>query len=83
MASPLVNVPGVTGGDLKQRIVRIMKNEPARPLDARRKGALLVAALVLLLLPTAAGVSACKSEEGAMTQQVVPVQAPRKTPAAR
>ena len=28
IASPVVNVAGVTGGGLKQRIVRIMKNEP-------------------------------------------------------
>ena len=79
IASPVVNVPGVTGGDLKQRIVRIVKNEPARPLDARRKTALLVAALVLLLLPTAAGVSACvprRSDEAPKEAQVVPVQAP-------
>ena len=79
VASPVVNVPGVTGGDLKQRIVRIIKNEPARPLDGRRKTALLVAALVLLLLPTAAGVSACvsgRSDEAPKEAQVVPVQAP-------
>ena len=79
IASPVVNVPGVTGGDLKQRIVRIVKNEPARPLDARRKTALLVAALVLLLLPTAAGVSACvprRSDEAPKEAQVVPVPAP-------
>ncbi len=76
IASPLVNVPGVTGGDLKQRIARIMRNEPSRPLNARRKTLLLMAALVLLLLPTAAGVSACRSDEGPSTAQAVPVQAP-------
>src|SRR5262245_16652222 len=32
IASSLVAVPGVTGGDLQQRIARIMRNEPARPL---------------------------------------------------
>ncbi len=59
IAAPLINVSGVTGGDLKQRIVRIMRNQPARPVDPSRKAALVLAALVLLLLPTAAGVSAC------------------------
>jgi bla regulator protein BlaR1 len=59
LSSPPMNAAGVTGGDLKQRIARIMRNEPSRPLDARRKAVLLVAALALLLLPTAAGVSAC------------------------
>ena len=81
MASPLVNVPGVTGGDLKRRIGRIMRNEPARPLDAGRKASLLVAALVLLLLPTAAGVSACRGDQDASTAQTFRVQTPtRETP---
>jgi TonB family protein len=60
---------------LKRRIVRIMRNEPSRPLDARRKTALLLAALVLLLLPTAAGVSACRSDERPGMAQAIPVQA--------
>jgi bla regulator protein BlaR1 len=59
VAPPAVVIAGVTGGDLKRRIRRIMQNEPARPLDSGRKGALLIAALVLLILPTATGVSAC------------------------
>ena len=80
LASPLVSIPGVTGGDLKRRIVRIMKNEPAHPLGARRTGALLMAALVLFILPTAAGVSACKNDQGAMKTPVVPIQAPSEDP---
>ena len=76
IASPLVNVPGVTGGDLKRRITRIMKNEPSRPLDARRKAALVAAALVLLLLPTAAGVSACQRDGGVRPTQTLTAQAP-------
>jgi bla regulator protein BlaR1 len=72
IASPVVNVAGVTGGGLKQRIVRIMKNEPSHPLDSRRKGALLIAALVLLLLPTAAGVSACLPRRNSEARLTLP-----------
>ena len=57
IASPLVNVPGVTGGHLKTRIVRIMKNAPASPLDVRRKTALVLAALLMAFAPIAAGIS--------------------------
>jgi TonB family protein len=76
IASPLVSVPGVTGGDLTQRIMRIMRNERSRPVNTARKGALLVGALVLLLLPTAAGVSACRSDSGTGTRtgQPAPIE---------
>jgi bla regulator protein blaR1 len=74
IASPLVNVSGVTGGDLKQRIARIMRNEPSRPLDARRKAALLTTAFVLLFLPTATGVSACRSDSDVKTAEPVSAQ---------
>ena len=77
IASPVVNVPGVTGGNLKQRIARIMKNEPARPLNSRRKGALVLAALVLLLLPTAAGVSACLPQRNAVVRPGANVVLPK------
>jgi bla regulator protein blaR1 len=76
LASPLVNVPGVTGGDLKRRITRIMKNEPSRPLESRQRAMLLIAALVLLLLPTAAGVSACQRNNAVGPTQAMTVQAP-------
>jgi len=77
IASPVVNVAGVTGGSLKQRIVRIMKNEPSHPLNSRRKGALLIAALVLLLLPTAAGVSACLPRRNAATRPAARLTMPK------
>ena len=76
IASPLVNMPGVTGGDLKRRISRIMNNEPARPVESRQKAALLIAALVLLLLPTAAGVSACQRNAGVSPTQASTAQTP-------
>ena len=79
IASPVVNVAGVTGGDLKRRIMRIMGGERLRPLNAGRKVALLVAAFMLLLLPTAAGVSGCRSEPetGTGTAPAVAVAPPQ------
>src|SRR5687768_5849599 len=52
LASPALNVPGVTGGDMKQRIVRIMQNVPAVPLGNRKKTALLMAAVIAVVFPT-------------------------------
>ena len=60
----------------KRRVTRIMKNEPSRPLECRQKAVLLMAALVLLLLPTAAGVSACQRNAGVSQTQALPAQAP-------
>src|SRR5687767_4715711 len=56
IASPLVNVAGVTGGHLKTRIFRIMRNTPADPLGARKKILLVLAAGLVGLVPVAAGV---------------------------
>ena len=56
IASPLVNVAGVTGADLKKRILRIMRNEPAMPLQFWKKAGLAVGALVAILLPLVLGV---------------------------
>jgi bla regulator protein blaR1 len=53
LASPIVNVSGVTGGNLKTRIVRIMKNDPASPLSLWKKTALVLAALVMAFAPIA------------------------------
>ena len=62
LESPAVTVPGVTGGDMKQRIVRIMQNAPVAPLGNHKKTALALAAVVAVLLPVlssdAAGVTA-------------------------
>ena len=51
VASPLINVAGVTGGDLKQRIVRIMKNVPPVPLGVSKTIALGLAALLTAFVP--------------------------------
>ena len=76
IALPLVNVPGITGADLKRRIVRIMRNDRSRPLSVPRKAGLAAAALVFLLLPTLAGVSACRSESGERDARTLGAQAP-------
>jgi bla regulator protein blaR1 len=72
ITSPLVNVPGVTGGNLKQRIVRIMKNAPAVPLGARKRTALAVAAFVMGLAPVAADMSMAPPRQPA--ERVAPRQ---------
>ena len=46
VATPLANVSGITGGDLKQRIRRIMQGGTGRPMNARRKTVLALAATV-------------------------------------
>lgn len=56
IASPLVNVAGVTGADLKKRILRIMRNEPTSPLQFWKKTSLVVGALAAILLPLLVGV---------------------------
>lgn len=51
LPSPAVSVAGVTGGLMKARIIRIMKNAPASPMGLRHKLALTVAAVLTLLVP--------------------------------
>jgi len=55
ITSPLANVAGVTGGHLKTRIVRIMKNAPLAPLGVRKKTVLVLAATLALLVPIVSG----------------------------
>jgi TonB family protein len=57
IASPLVNVSGVTGGNLKTRLVRIMKNAPAAPLGVGKKVAMVLTALLTAFAPIASGMS--------------------------
>jgi TonB family protein len=55
LTSPLVNVSGVTGGHLKTRIVRIMKNTPSAQLGVGKKIALVMAALLTAFVPLVGG----------------------------
>jgi TonB family protein len=58
LASPIVNVSGVTGGNLKTRIARIMKDVPAVPLGLGKKTALVLAAFLMAFAPIAGGEAA-------------------------
>lgn len=67
VATPLANVSGITGGDLKQRIRRIMQGGTGRPMNARRKTVLALAATVVLVAPILAG--ACAPQQPTAVQQ--------------
>src|SRR5438445_11523362 len=56
LGSPLPCVSGVTGADLKRRIVRIMSERVARKLNFSRKLLLAAAAILAVAAPIMAGV---------------------------
>jgi len=56
LGSPLPCVSGVTGADLKRRIVRIMSERVAHKLDFRRKLLLAAAAILAVAAPIMTGV---------------------------
>lgn len=55
--SPLACISGVTGSDLKKRIVRIMTGHQTRKLDFTRKLLLSIAALAIIAVPVAFGLA--------------------------
>jgi uncharacterized protein (TIGR03435 family) len=55
LESPLACVPGVTGADLKKRIVRIVTQQGTRPLDLGRKVLLAAAGIFAVLGPVSFG----------------------------
>ena len=55
--SPLACVSGITGADLKKRIMQIMTQRVARKLDLRRKLLLLAAAATVVAAPLALGLA--------------------------
>jgi bla regulator protein blaR1 len=57
VGSPLACVSGVTGADLKKRIVRIMTPVTSRTLDFRKKLLLGATALAAIVIPVAFGVA--------------------------
>ncbi len=57
VGSPLSCVSGVTGADLKKRIVRIMTQRGSRRLDLRRKLLLGVVGFLAVVVPIAFGLS--------------------------
>jgi TonB family protein len=66
LASPVVNVSGITGGDLKKRLTRILRNQP-RTLNLLQRAALAVIAIFVFAVPIAIG-----SSQG--TEQKSPLQ---------
>jgi len=60
--SPIACVSGVTGADLKKRIVRIVNAQRTRKLDFRRKFLLCTAALFALTVPLAFGLVQAATE---------------------
>src|SRR5579884_2169493 len=63
--SPAFCVSGVTGADLKKRIVRIMTQRMAERLDFTRKALLAGAAVTAIALPVAFGLLRAQSEDSA------------------
>jgi bla regulator protein BlaR1 len=72
VASPLTCVAGVTGADLKKRILHIMTQGMARNLDLSRKLMLSVAGLLVVVAPIAFGM-------GHATQRSAESQAENKS----
>lgn len=58
IASPLASVAGVTGGNLEKRIMRIMNGDPRSALTGWKMAVLVLAALLALFVPIAAGIDA-------------------------
>ena len=56
LGSPLACVSGVTGADLKKRMVRIMSHRMLHNLDFARKALLTAAAILAIAIPLAVGV---------------------------
>jgi bla regulator protein blaR1 len=57
LGSPLACVSGVTGGDLKKRIVRIMKQGSTDKLGTARKLLLVATGITAVILPIAVGLT--------------------------
>jgi bla regulator protein BlaR1 len=57
VSSPLGSVSGVTGADLKRRVVRIMAEDVGHKLDVSKKLLLTAAGLIAVGLPVAFGVT--------------------------
>ena len=76
LASPLVNVPGVTGGDLKERIRRIMQAELGLPLTRAKKAALVLAICATVAGPVVIGAGARPNGGAAQNDDQSEVQRP-------
>jgi len=75
--SPLACVSGVTGADLKKRIVRIMTERGARRLDFRRKLLLSAAGLAVVALPVVFGLANAPQSGSSSQSEGTVATAPR------
>jgi len=77
VGSPLACRSGVTGADLKKRIVRIMSERAARKLDWRRKLLLGTAGLAAVAVPVVFGVANAPPSESWSEREVPVATSPR------
>jgi TonB family protein len=76
VASPLTSVAGISGGELKDRITRIMRNEPGVPLRLLTKLAIVLVVSVLAIVPIAAGSGSTYRQGGAQENEPREVHRP-------
>jgi bla regulator protein BlaR1 len=76
VGSPLACVSGVTGADLKKRMVHIMTQRVVRKLDFSRKLLLSMAALVAVVLPIVFGLVSATPSRAASQAESVAASAP-------
>jgi len=76
VGSPLACVSGVTGADLKKRMVHIMTNRILRKLDFRRKLLLGVAGLLAIALPIVFGLVNATPSRAAAQLEDLPINVP-------
>jgi uncharacterized protein (TIGR03435 family) len=81
--SPLACVSGVTGSDLKKRIVRIMTEQVVRKLGFSRKLLIGVAGLIAMAMPVSFGlVHAAQSHVQSQAKDTMPQDAAQSAPMA-
>ncbi len=84
VSAPLACISGVTGGDLKQRIVRIMTTQPTTHLTTGKRLLLACAGVLALTGPVLFGlvrqpVADAPSPEASQTSRLAPNQSQRST----
>jgi uncharacterized protein (TIGR03435 family) len=77
VGSPLTCVSGVTGSDLKKRMVNIMTERIARKLDFSRKLLLSTAVLLALVIPIGFGVANATPRRAQMQGETAGANAPK------
>jgi bla regulator protein BlaR1 len=75
--SPLACVSGITGSDLKERIVRIMSNRMARKLHVGHKSLLCATGIVALGMPLLLGITRAPEVLAEVEEQAAAVKLPK------